>query len=78
MTEAQSRDKPKDERIRKMVILWEIITLSGISIITVFIIWHLRRRAEIVKSNVRPTSIKNTGLELQADLQTQQPSKKDL
>ncbi|MCY2936605.1 MAG: hypothetical protein NT172_20890 [Planctomycetota bacterium] len=78
MTEAQSRDKPKDERIRKMVILWEIITLSGISMITIFIIWHLRRRAEIVKSNVRPTSIKNTGLELQADLQTQQPSKKDL
>jgi hypothetical protein len=78
MTEAKSRDKPKDDRIRKMVILWEIITLSGISIITVFIIWHLRRRAEIVKSNVRPTSIKITDLELQADLQTQQPSKKDL
>ena len=51
MTEAQSRDKPKDDRIRKLVILWEIITLSGISMITIFIIWHLRRRAEIVKSN---------------------------
>ncbi|RLT13455.1 MAG: hypothetical protein DWI24_04455 [Planctomycetota bacterium] len=78
MTEAQSRDKPKDDRIRKLVILWEIITLSGISMITIFIIWHLRRRAEIVKSNVRPTSIKITDLELQADLETQQRSKKDL
>ena len=46
--------------------------------ITIFIIWHLRRRAEIVKSNVRPTSIKITDLELQADLETQQRSKKDL
>ena len=78
MTEAQSRDKPIDDRIRKLVILWEIITLSGISMITIFIIWHLRRRAEIVKSNVRPTSIKITDLELQADLETQQRSKKDL
>ena len=54
----------KARRIRKIVILWEILTLSGISIVSLFIIWHLKRRSGIVRNQINLPIMKNHELQL--------------
>jgi hypothetical protein len=54
----------KARRIHKIVVLWEILTLSGISIVSLFIIWHLKRRSGIVRNQINLPIMKNRELQL--------------
>jgi len=54
----------KARRIHKIVVLWEILTLSGISIVALFIIWHLKRRSGIVRNQINLPIMKNHELQL--------------
>ena len=64
MTDPQVSAEMKARRIRKIVILWEILTLSGISIVSLFIIWHLKRRSGIVRNQINLPIMKNHELQL--------------
>lgn len=64
MTDPQVSAEMKARRIRKIVILWEILTLSGISIVSLFIIWHLKRRSGIVRNQINMPMMKNHELQL--------------
>ena len=64
MTDPQDSAEMKARRIRKIVILWEILTLSGISIVSLFIIWHLKRRSGIVRNQINLPIMKNHELQL--------------
>lgn len=58
----------KARRVRKIVVLWEVLTLSGISIVALFIIWHLKRRSGIVRNQIKMPTMKNHDLQLPDEL----------
>ena len=64
MIDPQDSAEMKARRIRKIVVLWEILTLSGISIVALFIIWHLKRRSGIVRNQINLPIMKNHELQL--------------
>ena len=64
MIDTQDSAEMKARRIRKIVVLWEILTLSGISIVSLFIIWHLKRRSGIVRNQINLPIMKNHELQL--------------
>lgn len=64
MTDPLDSAEMKARRIRKIVVLWEILTLSGISIVSLFIIWHLKRRSGIVRNQMNLPIMKNRELQL--------------
>ena len=64
MIDPQDSAEMKARRIRKIVVLWEILTLSGISIVSLFIIWHLKRRSGIVRNQINLPIMKNHELQL--------------
>jgi hypothetical protein len=64
LIDPQDSAEMKARRIRKIVILWEILTLSGISIVSLFIIWHLKRRSGIVRNQINLPIMKNHELQL--------------
>ncbi len=64
MTDPLDSAEMKARRIHKIVILWEILTLSGISIVALFIIWHLKRRSGIVRNQMNLPIMKNRELQL--------------
>ena len=59
--------KPIDDRkkkIRELVVLWQLITVGAIALIGALTIWHLKRRASLVKSRLSPPKMQNAPLEL--------------
>ena len=76
MIDPQDSAEMKARRIRKIVVLWEILTLSGISIVSLFIIWHLKRRSGIVRNQINLPMMKNH--ELQVPDESPMDSVKDL
>ena len=64
MTDPLDSAEMKARRIHKIVVLWEILTLSGISIVSLFIIWHLKRRSGIVRNQINLPIMKNHELQL--------------
>lgn len=64
MTDPLDSAEMKARRIHKIVVLWEILTLSGISIVSLFIIWHLKRRSGIVRNQINLPVMKNRELQL--------------
>ena len=64
MTDPLDSAEMKARRIHKIVVLWEILTLSGISIVALFIIWHLKRRSGIVRNQINLPIMKNHELQL--------------
>lgn len=54
----------KKKLVRQAVALWQLITLAGVGILSLFIIWHLRRRAAMVRSRIQPPKMKPIDLEL--------------
>ena len=64
MTDPLDSAEMKARRIHKIVVLWEILTLSGISIVSLFIIWHLKRRSGIVRNQINLPMMKNHELQL--------------
>ena len=59
----------KGESVRNLVILWQLLTLGGIILITIFTIWHLKRRGMIVRNRINPPVLK-TGWEKPVDTET--------
>jgi hypothetical protein len=64
LIDPQDSAEMKARRIRKIVVLWEILTLSGITIVSLFIIWHLKRRSGIVRNQINMPMMKNHELQL--------------
>jgi len=64
LIDSQDSAEMKARRIHKIVVLWEILTLSGISIVALFIIWHLKRRSGIVRNQINLPMMKNHELQL--------------
>lgn len=45
-------------RILDLVVLWQAVTLGGILIVCLLIIWHLKRRGMIVRNRIKPPVIR--------------------
>lgn len=56
----------KKKLVRQAVALWQLITLAGVGILSVFIIWHLRRRAAIVRGRIQPPKMRKSEFEIPA------------
>lgn len=59
----------KTDGVRDLVILWQLLTLGGIILITIFTIWHLKRRGMIVRNRINPPVLK-TGWDKPVDTET--------
>lgn len=53
---------PDKRRIRDAVVLWQLLTLAGLVVVSVFTIWHLKRRGSIVRNRIEPPVIRSGAL----------------
>lgn len=54
------------QRIKDLVVLWQLLALAGISIVSILTIWHLKRRGMIVRNRIKPPLIRS-GTEIRPD-----------
>ncbi|MFM7318594.1 MAG: hypothetical protein ACKO85_07120 [Isosphaeraceae bacterium] len=54
--------QPDKRRIADAVVLWQLLTLAGLVVVSVFTIWHLKRRGSIVRNRIEPPVIRSGGL----------------
>ena len=54
------------QRIKDLVVLWQMLALAGITIVSILTIWHLKRRGMIVRNRIKPPVIRS-GIEIQPD-----------
>ena len=47
------------KRIGDAVVLWQLLTLLGVVVVSIFAIWHLKRRGAIVRSRIAPPVIRS-------------------
>ncbi len=57
MTQAKLQNRLRARRAAQALILWEAVVLSGISAVTGLAIWHLRRRAHVIRDQFRPSRL---------------------
>jgi hypothetical protein len=53
----------KKSRIREAVVLWQLMTVGAIALIGSLIIWHLKRRGDLVKSKVSPPKMQSSPMD---------------
>ncbi len=58
---------PDKRRIRDAVVLWQLLTLAGLVLVSVFTIWHLKRRGSIVRNRIEPPVIRSGAVNLPPD-----------
>lgn len=56
-------EDPKKKRIREIVVLWQLLTVGAIALIGSLVIWHLKRRADVVKSRVSPPKMQSSPIQ---------------
>ncbi|HEU5115940.1 MAG TPA: hypothetical protein VFT74_04620 [Isosphaeraceae bacterium] len=58
MKPPDSKDVPQSDsarsRVGSAIALWGTLTLSGVSILGAFTLWHLKRRARLVRERLGP------------------------
>ena len=54
------------QRIKDLVVLWQLLALAGITIVSILTIWHLKRRSMIVRNRIKPPLIRS-GTEIRPD-----------